>query len=317
MEEKSLYLRRFTSEEEKKSYVEKLWQEARKDYQKYCAGTCYEQEEICRLEWVGEIPMLRFTVLDELPFVNAAFSTRFGGISRGALGELNLGFSRGDSLSVVEENFRIFCKHMGVEAEKLVLSDQIHETRVKRVTGEDTCGEEIKKKLQGIDGLCTDEQGICLATSYADCVPLFFVDRKHRAIASSHSGWRGTVGKIGKRTVEKMEREFGTSPEDVVAVIGPSICRDCYEVSREVVEAFQREYTREQVEEIVFAGKRPGKYQLDLWAANFLALKEAGLAPEHIHVSGICTCCHPQLFYSHRASKGNRGNLNGFLALRD
>lgn len=317
MAKKSLCLPEFSTVEEKKVYVEELWQEARMDYRKYGKGTCYEQGEVCRLEWSGDVPMIRFIPFDQFTFLNAAFSTRFGGVSKGFLGELNLGFSRGDEMSVVGENYKIFCEHMGVETEKLVLSDQVHETGIKRVTKKDACGREIKKKLQGIDGLCTDEPGLCLATSYADCVPLFFVDSKHHAIASSHSGWRGTVGKIGVRTVEKMQREFGSCREDVVAIIGPSICRDCYEVSGEVIQAFKKEYTKQQVEEIVYPGKRPNKYQLDLWAANYLALKEAGLKPEHIHVSGICTCCHPQLFYSHRASRGNRGNLNGFLALRN
>lgn len=316
MEMESVDLPEFSSQEEKKAYVEALWQDVREHRCGQGGRECHRQEEVCRLEWGGEIPFLRFAPFDKFSFINAAFSTRFGGVSRGFLGEMNLGFSRGDGLDVVAENFRLFSQAMGVPPERLVLSDQIHETCVKRVTGKDACGMDIKKKLQGVDGLCTDEPGLCLATSYADCVPLFFVDARHRAIAASHSGWRGTVRRMGAETVRRMEEEFGSRPEELVAVIGPSICRDCYEVSGEVASAFEKEFGTVQVKEIVFPGKRPEKYQLDLWAANVVILKEAGLAPEHIHVSGICTCCHPKLFYSHRASGENRGNLNGFLALR-
>lgn len=316
MEMDSMVLPSFSSLEEKRAYVEELWREAGK-VQQLGGETCYRREEICRLEWAGEVPLLRFTPFDGFSFVNMAFSTRFGGVSQGCLGEMNLGFSRGDSQDVVAENFRIFCRAMGVDSEKLVLSDQVHHTRVKRVTGEDACGKEIRKKLQGIDGLCTHVPGLCLATSYADCVPLLFVDSERRAIASSHAGWRGTAAKMGARTVEEMGVCFGSRPEDLVAVIGPSICRDCYEVDGEVISAFEKSYGEEEMAEIAYPGERPGKYQLDLWAANFLALKEAGIPPERIHVSGICTCCHPMFFYSHRASQGNRGNLNAFLALRE
>jgi len=320
MENESMVLPAFSSLEEKRAYVDALWQDVKSEM---CGGnvrrqgeeTCYRQEEVCRLEWAGGVPLLRFIPFDEFSFVNGAFSTRFGGVSQGCLGEMNLGFSRGDSQEVVARNYRIFCQGIGVASERLVLSDQVHNTRVKKVTGEDVCGRDIRKKLQGIDGLCTGEPGLCLATSYADCVPLLFVDPEHRAIASSHSGWRGTVEKMGARTVEKMGQAFGSRPEALVAVIGPSICRDCYEVGGEVLSAFEKAYSPEQIREIACPGKRMGKYQLDLWAANFLALKEAGLLPEHIHVSGICTCCHPKLFYSHRASGGHRGNLNAFLAL--
>lgn len=315
MDTESSILSSFSSLEERRTYVENLWREAQEGAHRHIAQACYGAENICRLEWAGKVPLIRFRVFDEFSFVNAAFTTRFGGVSSGYLGEMNLGFSRGDSEETVEENFRIICDAIGVEPEKLVLSDQVHQTEVKRVSAADACGETIRKKLRATDGLCTAEPGLCLSTSYADCVPLFFVDARHRAIASVHSGWRGTVGKIGAAAVRKMAEQFGSRAEELVAVIGPSICRSCYEVDGEVAAAFEVAYGAELAGEIIFPGIREGKYQLDLWAANFLALKEAGMMPEHIHVSGICTCCHPKLFYSHRASGGNRGNLGGFLAI--
>lgn len=274
--------------------------------------------EECYLEHADTVPVIRFHAFDDIKFVNAAFSTRFGGVSKGYLAELNLGFGRGDFDQAVEENYTRFCQSMGVSAKTLVLSDQIHETKIKTVGREDTCQDRIAKKLQGIDGLMTNQAGVCLATSYADCVPLLFADPVQKVIAASHSGWRGTVGKIGKKTVEKMQIEFGSKIEDIVAVIGPSICQSCYEVSRDVIDAFTKSYTEKFTGQIAYcSNEEEQKYQLDLWKANKLQLKEAGLLSDHIHVSGICTCCHHELLFSHRASKGKRGNLNGFISLVD
>lgn len=284
--------------------IRKLWEQAK--------------TKECYLEHADGVPLIRFHAFDGMEFVNAAFSTRYGGISTGELGSLNLGFGRGDSDETVSTNYRLFCESMGVSAESLVLSDQVHDTRIAVVTKEDTCHEVIAKKLQGMDGLMTDQSNVCLATSYADCVPLFFVDPVKRVIAASHSGWRGTVEKMGRKTVDKMQEQFASRKEDIVAVIGPSICQSCYEVSQDVMDAFEENYTKEQMREIAYCSNPElKKYQLDLWQANFWQLKEAGLLPENIHISGICTCCNPKLLFSHRASQGKRGNLNGFISLVD
>ena len=181
----------------------------------------------------------------------------------------------------------------------------------------------------GIDGLVTDEQEVALCTSFADCVPLFLVDKKQKVIGLSHSGWRGTAGKMGMQTIEKMQREFGTDPTDLQVVIGPSICQSCYEVSKDVREEFigfvnPEQIARKQSMEVqeveklvsyVFEEKENGKYQLDLWLANQLIFMEAGVPREQIAVSGVCTCCNDQVLFSHRKTNGKRGNLCGFLEL--
>ena len=164
--------------------------------------------------------------------------------------------------------------------------------------------------------MITNVPGIVLATFYADCVPLYFVDPVKKAIGLSHSGWRGTVRKIGKRTVQEMADHYGSRPEDIVAVIGPSICQECYEVSEDVILEFQQYYPQSCQKELYFR-KENGKYQLDLWRANEIVMQEAGLLPEHIHTTQYCTCHHPDLLYSHRASKGKRGNLAAFLGLKE
>ena len=162
----------------------------------------------------------------------------------------------------------------------------------------------------------TNVPGICLVTSYADCVPLYFVDPIKKVIGLSHSGWRGTVGKIGKETVRVMKEHFGCDPADILAAVGPSICQDCYEVSEDVIDMFRANFRESEYDRLFYA-KENGKFQLDLWKANELVLTDAGIRPEHMAVTNVCTCCNPELLFSHRASKGKRGNLAAFIALKE
>ena len=163
--------------------------------------------------------------------------------------------------------------------------------------------------------MITNVPGLVLATFYADCVPLYFVDPVHHAIGLSHSGWRGTAAKIGKVTVEKMNEEYGTDPKDIYSAIGPSICQNCYEVSEDVIFEFQKSFEKKYWD-LLFYKKENGKYQLNLWEANRIIMLEAGVKEEHISMPGICTCCNPEFLFSHRASHGKRGNLGAFLGIR-
>ena len=184
------------------------------------------------------------------------------------------------------------------------------------VTEEDRgCGITKPRSYTDVDGMVTNVPGLTLATFYADCVPLYFYDPVHRAIGLSHSGWRGTVGKIGKVTVETMARVYGTKPEDVLAAIGPSICQECYEVSADVIEQFRGAFEEKDWNDLFYA-KENGKYQLNLWKANEKIFLEAGILPEHISLSNLCTCCNPKFLFSHRASHGKRGNLAAFLGIQ-
>lgn len=310
-----------SGERRRSDVIQELFDETKKDILAYQEKSYFKDAEECFLEHCDFVPLIRFRAfMPFFPHLNAAFSTRFGGVSKKTeLMELNFGFDRGDDEKNVRENYRLFCESMGEDEKNLVLSDQIHETKVYQVTEEDRTGSVIQKKLKGVDGLISDRE-VILATSYADCVPLLFFDPVKNVIASSHSGWRGTVGKIGEKTVQMFVETYGSKKEDIIAVIGPSICQNCYEVSEDVVMEFKKVYKETQMKEIsrpsFEAGKRKeGKYQLDLWAANYFCLKDAGLLDKNIHVAGICTCEHDRLLFSHRASKGKRGNLNAFLAL--
>ena len=265
----------------------------------------------------GGVPYLAFSHLEDTRLVAHGFSTRLGGVSQGIFSTMNLSLSRGDEPDRVRENYRRMGEAIGFSCEDLVLSDQTHTTHVRRVTAADRGkGFTRPRDYEDVDGLITDEPGLVLATFYADCVPLFFLDPVHRAIGLSHSGWRGTVGRMGQVTLEAMEQEFGTDPSQVLAGIGPSICQDCYEVSRDVIQEFQKAFPQKQWGEL-YRQQEGGKekYQLDLWRANERILLDAGVLPEHLSVTNLCTCCNPKLLFSHRASQGKRGNLGAFLML--
>jgi YfiH family protein len=243
------------------------------------------------------------------------FTTRLGGVSKGDCTSMNLSFTRGDREEDVRENYKRIGQVLGMDMERAVLSHQVHKTDLYVVEKEDA-GRGIdasKERLFEIDGLLTREKGIPLVTFFADCVPLLFYDPKAGVIATSHSGWRGTVEKIGAKTVKKME-EMGCQREDILAVVGPSICQECYEVSEDVAKEFEKVFSREKYEEMILA-KENGKYQLDLWKANETILLESGLRKENLAVTDLCTCCNPEVLFSHRASHGRRGNLSAILCL--
>lgn len=279
-------------------------------------GIKYKDNRHVLEENTDSVPYLEYPMLKNTRIVRHGFSTRLGGVSEGYYASMNLSFDRGDRKEAVAENFRRIGEALGVRCEDMVLSRQTHTTNVRIVTDADR-GKGITRERDytDVDGLVTNVPGICLVTSYADCVPLFFVDPVKKVIGLSHSGWRGTVGKIGRKTVELMHERFGSDPADILAAVGPSVCMDCYEVSSDVIEKFKEAFP-ENCWEQLFYEKPDGKYQLDLWKANELIFLESGILPEHIAVTNVCTHCNSDIFYSHRAAGDKRGNLCAFLALK-
>lgn len=268
------------------------------------------QEHIFDEKIVDGVPYLSYPMLERTGVVKHGFSTRLGGVSKGHCATMNISTTRGDDPKAIEENQRRIAKAIGVRVEDMTYTNQTHTTNVAVVEAKDR-----GRSFLETDGMVTNVPGICLVTFYADCVPLFFVDPEHRAIGLSHSGWRGTVNKMGKVTVEQMQKQYGTDPDKVVAAIGPSICRDCYEVSEEVVEQFRENFDEVLWPEL-FYKKADGKYQLDLWRANEAVLMEAGISRERMAVTNLCTHCNPEILFSHRSTGFHRGNLSAFLALR-
>ena len=262
------------------------------------------------------VTYITFDNLEQTGIIRQGFSTRLGGVSEGEFASMNLSFSRNDDPQAVMENYRRFTAIMDCTPDDVAASHQTHTTNVCRVSSADKGkGVTRDKDYSDIDGLITDESGVLLACFFADCVPLYFVDPVHHAIGLAHSGWRGTVGKIGKNTVQLMQENFGSKPEDLLAAVGPSVCMDCYEVSEDVIEQFKEAFEKKYWEDL-FYKKENGKYQLNLWKANELIFLESGILPEHMAITNVCTHCNSKILYSHRTMGNNRGNLCAFLALK-
>lgn len=267
------------------------------------------------------VPLIESPLLQEIRGLRHGFSTRKGGVSKEHLSSLNLGFNLGDEKEKVLENFRILGSLFEAKPEDFVLTQQTHSVNVRHVGREDR-GKGIfrERDYTDVDALMTDEEGVILSAFSADCVPILFYDKGHRAIASCHSGWRGTHGRILARVIEAMQREFSSKPEEIYIAIGPSICKNCYEVSEDVGEAFLgafpalREMTKnaspiERVSE--------EKFHIDLWELNRWIALENSIPAENISVSGYCTMERPDLFFSHRYSQGKRGVQGAFIGLSE
>ncbi len=249
--------------------------------------------------------------------VRYGYSSRLFGLSKGIYSSMNLGLNRGDDADTVRANYKRICGAIGIPAERVVFSKQTHLCNVKKVTAKDAGNGFTKENsFQDIDALMTDEPGLPLVIFTSDCVPVFLYDPGKRVIALVHAGWRGTVSGIARETVFAMKREYGTNPADVIAAVGPSICRECFEIGPEVAEEFTAAFGTEVDREggVLFHG-RGDRFHADLWKANEIRLLEAGVKKDRITISGLCTMCRPELFFSHRATNGLRGSNAGFLML--
>lgn len=265
------------------------------------------------LNYKDSLAYLTIPSFEKTGLVKHGFSTRLGGVSKFPYQELNLGFKKDDDKINVLENYRLFCNALGINPENLVTSDQIHKDKIYVATIKDK-GKGIFKNsdIKGIDALITRDRKVALVTYYADCVPVFFLDVKTPAIGLAHAGWRGTVSKIGQKTVIKMMKEFGSLPENILVGIGPCINSCCYEVDTPVVNSIKNAfvYWEKLIKE---CGK--GKWMLDLVLANKKQLEEVGINPLNITESGFCTSCNNDLFYSYRKDKGTTGSLAAILQL--
>ena len=264
----------------------------------------------------GEVEYITFPKLCKQNGVRHIFSTRTGGVSTGARGSMNLSFRNGDSRENVEENYRRLCLAAGIDVSHLVFSRQTHTNNVLTVTAEHRGTGYSKPEFTDVDGLVTAEPGVALVTQYADCVPLLFYDPVARVCANSHSGWRGTALKIGEVTVNKMVNEFGCRRENIVAAIGPCICKKCYEVDSVVYDAFENAGFGGEKLNLLFTAKGDGEhFLLDLGLANKEILLGAGIRPDNLDVADLCTAENSDYLHSHRATAGKRGNLAAIIEM--
>lgn len=255
------------------------------------------------------VSYLTFPIFEKYNFIKHAFSTRLGGVSENEFFSMNLGFNRGDHKECVLENYKRLCDAVGICVEDLVASSQDHGTNI-RCVGENEKGIGLFKPhdIKSVDGLLTDVKNVALVTYYADCTPLYFFDPVKKVIGLAHSGWRGTVNKIGKKMIEKMRTDYSCDEKNILCAIGPTIGKCCFEVGEDVAKEFLKLGSfAENFED--------GKYFVDLQEANKKILREAGVPSENITLANVCTSCHSNLLFSHRKTKGKRGTMVAILEL--
>lgn len=243
------------------------------------------------------------------------FSTRIGGVSiLQHTSSLNLNFNLGDDDNTVLENLRLFSEAVGVEPESIVSLPQIHSSDVIYVD-ENLRGARYYKTSQlKCDGYVTDRPGITLGVKTADCVPILYYDPIVKVIGAVHAGWRGTYANIAVNCVGEMVK-LGASPENIRAAIGPSIHSCCYEVGEDFIDEVVSLAGREAAERYIGIPSDSKRPHADIVGYNVEILLDSGLKPENIDVCELCTCHNPELFYSHRFSKGMRGSMLSIISL--
>ncbi|WP_069997591.1 peptidoglycan editing factor PgeF [Cellulosilyticum sp. I15G10I2] len=242
------------------------------------------------------------------------FTTRHGGVSTGCLESLNLGFNRGDIHENVMQNYQSVCDVLKVDLKSVVLSKQVHDTNIIKVELEDAGnGIFYNSKWESADGMYTSQPNITLVTHYADCVPLLFYAPGYSIIGMTHAGWRGTVKGIAGSLVDRWVRKERIPLDAIQVVIGPSIGECCFEVGKEVADAFVTAFSEQS---FIKCNSLADKYSIDLWQCNKHILIKSGIKEENIFITSLCTSCNEDLFFSHRKSNGARGTLGAFMALR-
>lgn len=254
-------------------------------------------------------------LLEQAGGVRHAFSTRLGGVSGGIWSSMNLGTTRGDDPEAVRENYRRFCAAVGVNGQKIVMSNQVHGAEVRAVTLSDVKRDLYDPEGYETDGLMTDIPGITLVVFAADCIPVLLYDPVRRVIGAAHAGWRGTAAGIAAKTVERMCAAYGTRPEDIRAAIGPGIGACCFETHEDVPNAMTGQLGAAA---LPFLKSLPaGKFKVDLKGLNALWLKRAGVPETQIDCSPACTVCRCDRYWSHRATGGQRGSGASMIMLEE
>ena len=239
------------------------------------------------------------------------FTTRFGGVSTGALASMNLALKLDETEENVTRNYEILGQALGFGLEDLVLTYQTHSDIVRAVDRNDCNGCFIRNYPE-CDALVTNTPGLALTIFTADCTPLLFHDPVTGAVGAAHAGWRGTAAGIGAKVVRAMTENFGSRPENIRAAIGPNIGFCHFETDADVPEAMLAAFGEEVSR---FIEKRGEKYFLDLKAINALVLNRAGV--RQIEISEDCTMCSPHRFWSHRVTKGIRGSQGAIIVCKE
>jgi len=258
-----------------------------------------------------------FKLLSQRPELCNFTTTRHGGVSKGSYASFNLGIYGYDDPESLKKNVEKLYNSLPQKPKALVIPHQVHGTDIGIIDNSYLEADEQERlhMVDGKDALITTEKGVCLCVTTADCIPLLFYDKTHRVIASSHAGWRGTVKRIAKLTLEKMHELFGTEGKDVLACMGPGISLAGLEVGDEVYLEFANAgFPMELISEWK---RNSHKYHINLWIANRMQFKEFGIPDNQIELAGICTYLRYQDYFSARRMGIESGRALTGIMMKD
>ncbi len=251
--------------------------------------------------------LYRARAFDAYSTLNYAIFTRQGGVSRTPYRSLNLGSTVGDDDRAVQLNNQTICEVLNISADQTVSCYQVHGADVL------TIDRHNRQRMMGqADGLITADSNIYLFLRFADCTPLLFYDPVQQAVGLTHAGWRGTMQNAAGATVAAMINRLGCRAANIIAVIGPAIGACCYEVGPEVITAAEKNFGT--AAGLFQSNGKPGHTHFDMAEANRRQLAESGV--KQIISSNLCTACHTDKFFSHRAEKGQTGRFGVIIGLR-
>lgn len=238
--------------------------------------------------------------------VVAFSSTRHGGCSKGNYAEFNINRYCGDNEENIRKNREALCRTLGIIDDHLIMAHQVHQKKVVKIDEAFLALNTIERqeKLEGVDALMTNHKGVCIGVSTADCIPVLLYDKETHAVCAIHAGWRGTVRRVVVKAVEAMAAAYGTRPQQLIAQIGPGIRLDSFEVGDEVYNAFaQEEFDMSAI------SRREAKWHIDLPECNRLQLLAAGVEPQNVKVSSVCTFRQANDYFSARRLGINSGRI--------
>jgi YfiH family protein len=264
---------------------------------------------------IDSLHILFFEILLKYKEIKHFVSTRTGGFSGPPFDSLNLGLHVEDDPANVLKNRKRLAATMRIPLNELTIARQIHSGNVtiisKELRGKGCANHE--EAINATDAMVTDVADICLMVLVADCVPILFFDPVRRAIGVAHAGWKGTLQFVARNIVLAMEKAFGSSPQDIIVGIGPSIGPCCYKVGLEIISRVENSFHTKK--EYIVNESKDGEGYFDLWEANLRQLLHAGIKRENIEIAMECTCHNPDLFFSYRQQKGDTGRFGAGIAI--
>jgi YfiH family protein len=268
---------------------------------------------------IGDIELLSYLRFEAHRGVTNVVTTRAGGRSGGAYESLNLGLHVGDDPDAVLENRALLAQALAIEPESFTLAQQIHKTKIVVVKSPHGGRGAVEEgdALDRADAMITRIPDIPLMVLVADCVAVSLYDTERDAIGLAHAGWQGTLGRIAELTVKKMELMFDSDPKDLIVGLSPAIGQDHYTVGEDVASAYREEFgdLGDGGEAELMRGGEDDTFSLDLPGINEWQLRRCGVPPENVELSGLCTACHPDRFYSHRLDNGATGRFGNIVML--